>query len=246
MSDRRHYRGTLYDNYLTSHAQANNDDISQALASRAPYLKSLIANSFPNDRQVKILDLGCGYGALLYFLKEAGYHDLQGIDTSSEQVAGAKRLGLDFVRQGNLIEALKESGEGTYDVLIAFDVLEHFSKDEILDFAAEARRVLKTGGRLIVHVPNGEAIFSGAVFFGDLTHETCFTRASLRQLIKIAGFSSMQVMEEAPIVHGPKSFMRYVVWKIFRSIFRVIYVAETGDPAKDLVLSQNLLAVVVK
>jgi SAM-dependent methyltransferase len=246
MIDQQYYRRRLYNNYLTTHAQANIGSICQDIYSRAPYLKSLITKWFPGEHNIKILDLGCGYGALLYLLKEAGYHDLQGVDTSSEQVACAKQLGLSFVREGDLLETLKEDDDCSYDFLIAFDVLEHFSKDEILIFANEAYRVLKSGGRLLIHAPNGEAIFPGAVFFGDLTHETCFTRQSLRQLVNVSGFSSVQIIEDAPTVHGLKSLLRYILWKMFRTLFRVIYVAETGDWAKDLVLSQNLLAVVVK
>jgi SAM-dependent methyltransferase len=246
MIDQQYYRRRFYSNYLTTHAGAGAEDVCQGVNSRAPYLKSLIAKWFPSERDIRILDLGCGYGAFLYLLKKAGYYELEGIDTSSEQVAGARRLGLNFVREGNLLEALKNSRNCSYDFLIAFDVLEHFSKDEILVFANEAYRVLKSGGRLLIHVPNGEAIFPGAVFFGDLTHETCFTRQSLRQLVNVSGFSSLRVIEDMPTVHGVKSLLRYILWKIFRTMFRVIYVAETGDTGKDLVLSQNLLAVVVK
>jgi SAM-dependent methyltransferase len=246
MIERQYYKRRFYDHYLTTHAQFNAGDIHQDLDGRAPYLKSLITKLFPSDHHVHVLDLGCGYGALLYFLKEAGYRNLQGVDASADQVACARQLGLDFVREGDLIETLRESGDSSYDFLIAFDVLEHFSKDEILIFANEAYRILRSGGRLIIHVPNGEAIFPGAVFFSDLTHETCFTRVSLRQLVNVSGFSTLQVIEDVPIIHSLRSLLRFILWKIVRTIFHVIYIAETGQRSKNLVLSQNLLAVVVK
>ncbi len=61
----------------------------------------------------------------------------------------------------------------------------------------------------------------------------------------VAGFSRLHVSEDVPAVHGIISGFRYVLWKIFRTGFRLVYLAETGD-RQDPVLSQNLLAVVEK
>lgn len=244
-SGEKDYRLKLYEHYLTTQVQTDLTLIHQDLESRAPYLRSVIRRWFPGDFTVGVLDLGCGYGALLYFLKEAGYCNLKGIDCSSEQVAVAKKLGLDFVQQGAVTDALRMSKDGEWDILIAFDVIEHLSKGEVLTFVDEAKRVLKTGGRLLIHVPNGEAIFSGTVYFGDLSHETGFTRRSLKQLMSVGGFSQVHVIEDVPTIHGIISLLRYVLWKIIRTAFRLIYIVETGDK-HDPVLSQNLLAVVEK
>jgi len=54
------------------------------------------------DRSARILDLGCGHGAFIYFLREAGYTDVVGVDKSPEQVAEAKRLGIDGVHEADL------------------------------------------------------------------------------------------------------------------------------------------------
>jgi 2-polyprenyl-3-methyl-5-hydroxy-6-metoxy-1,4-benzoquinol methylase len=200
----------------------------------------------PEDRNTRVLDLGCGYGALLYFLKNMGYQNLKGVDGSPEQVSLAGQLGLEIVQEGDVLDLLRKSDKGSYDVVVAFDVLEHFTKEELLGICDELYRVLSDNGRLILHVPNGEAIFSGSVFFGDLTHETAFTRNSLRQLMNCSGFKKVQFAEDVPVMHGIKSAARHVIWKVVRSIFRLIYVAETGDIGGDLVLTQNLLAVVEK
>jgi SAM-dependent methyltransferase len=247
MSDgTKDYRSRFYQQYLTTQVQSDIKRIQQDLEHRAPYLKRLIRNWIPEERNTKILDLGCGYGALLYFLKQAGYHSIKGIDGSPEQVAVARALGLDFVQAGDVLDILRKSDYVSYDVVIAFDVLEHFTKQEILTITDELYRVLRSGGRLILHVPNGEAIFSGNVYFGDLTHETGFTRQSIRQLMSCSGFSKVHFAEDVPVVHGIKSGLRYVVWKVIRSLFRLIYMAETGDWGRDIVLTQNLMAVIEK
>lgn len=240
------YRDRLYRQYLTTQGQSDIKQIQQDLEYRGPYLKRLIRRWFPEDRSIKILDLGCGYGALLYFLKQAGYGHLRGIDRSPEQVAVAKKLGLDSVKVGDILDILRKSEDRSCDVVIAFDVLEHFTKQEILAITDEVHRVLRSGGRLILHVPNGEAIFSGSIFFGDLTHETSFTRQSVRQLMFSCGLRNVTFAEDVPVIHGLKSGVRYILWNVFHAVFRAIYISETGDKGRELVLTQNLIAVARK
>jgi 2-polyprenyl-3-methyl-5-hydroxy-6-metoxy-1,4-benzoquinol methylase len=240
------FRERFYEYYLSTQSHVSSGSAQRDLDLRGPYLKALIKRWFPNNRSKRILDLGCGYSALLYFLREAGYRNLCGVDTSSEQVATANKLGLDFVKRGDVLGMLRETADASYDVLVSLDLLEHLTRDEILICADHAYRVLKPGGTWLIHVPNAEGIFFGSVFFSDLTHETLFTRQSLRQVMNVVGFNKLQVSEDVPIIHGIPSALRFVTWKISRTVFRIIYAAETGDWSGDLVLSQNLLAIVEK
>ena len=68
------------------------------------------------------------------------------------------------------------------------DILEHFS---ITDCAALLWRIsekLNPGGKLLIHVPNGEGLFGQRIRYGDLTHETCFTPKSMIQLVEANWF----------------------------------------------------------
>lgn len=107
-------------------------------------------------------------------------------------------------------------------------------------------RVLRVGGRWIIHTPNGESPFGGRVRYGDLTHENAFTRESLSQLCHVCGFSEIRCFEDAPVVHGVKSAVRYVAWKTLRGLLRLYLAAETGDGGRAAIFSQNLLAVAIK
>ncbi len=240
------FQKRLYDRYLSSHALPEGRTSREDLAAREPYLRRLLKRWIPQDRNQRILDLGCGYGPLLYLLKEAGYRSLTGVDTSAEQVAESALLGLDCVRQGDLLEKLEAALSGSYDLIIAFDVLEHFPKPAALAFVEQAARVLAARGRLILHVPNAEGIFPARILYGDLTHETCFTRQSLGQLLRIAGFRRIRFAEDSPVPHGPRSLVRYLGWRFVRAFFRLIYIFETGDADPGLVLSQNILGIADK
>jgi SAM-dependent methyltransferase len=235
------HRTQLYDAYVTSGQAA---DAAGDFAARGPYLRRLVADHFPRDPLARIVDLGCGNGALLHFCRAAGYGDLEGVDASAEQVAAARERGVDCVVQGDVFAYLRSARDETYDVVVAFDVLEHFTRSEAIDFLREIKRATKPGGRVIVHVPNGESPFVGAVLHGDFTHELAFTRKSLAQLSATLGFAGIACYEDRPIPHGLKSGVRAILWRCVRLAFRLATAIETGDGGAGAVYSRNILAVI--
>jgi len=211
-----------------------------------PSLRALVKNHFPPDRNASVLDLGCGHGAIMHAARELGYRNLRGVDGSVEQVAAAKQLGIEGVEHGDVLSTLEQCKDASLDVVVAFDVLEHFTKDELLPFIDQVHRVLKPGGRFIIHVPNGESPFGSRMFFWDLTHELAFTRQSLSQLMLSSGYAQVECFEDIPVVHGFKSVLRWSIWKVFRGLLRLYIATETGDSGKRAVFSQNMLAVVTR
>lgn len=240
------YRPRFYTRYAELKRRTDLAQVRRDLALTKPYLARLITNSFPPDHDSHIVDLGCGSGALLLFLQEAGYRNAIGVETSPDQIDFARQLGVRSVIPGDLVSFLRQSAGEIFDVVVAIDVIEHFRKDEVLEIMDQACRVLRPDGRLIIHVPNAEAIFGSRIFWSDFTHEMAFTREGLRQLTCACGFSSVEFSEDTPVVHGFKSLVRRVLWTGLRSIFRLAYMAETGDSGVGLILTQNLLAVAKK
>jgi SAM-dependent methyltransferase len=237
------FKGRLYEHYLTQQVRLSLETVQAALVQRGPYLRQMIAAYLPPDKSSRILDLGCGYGGILHALREAKYSSVTGVDVSQEQVDLAKRLGFEDVHCMDVHAFLDQVPDGTYDVVIAFDILEHFARHELLVLMDELHRILTRGGRLIVHVPNGEGIFSGTVLNGDLTHELAFTRASIKQLAGASSFRVTAVREDQPVAHGLRSLVRLLIWRVGSFFFRLLAVAETGEGFRDKPLSQNLLAI---
>jgi hypothetical protein len=94
-----------------------------------------------------------------------------------------------------------------------FDVLEHFTKEEIVELLPLLKNILKEDGIFVVRVPNGEAMLTGGIMYGDFTHETFFTSKSLKQIFNIFDFSQTKVFPVYPIKHGLKSTIRYYGFK---------------------------------
>ncbi|HUS10196.1 MAG TPA: methyltransferase domain-containing protein [Pyrinomonadaceae bacterium] len=236
-------RDRLYGQYRSNQTALKPDDERRQ---RAPYLRRLIKRHFPRDRNSRILDLGCGSGTLLYFLREAGYTFLCGVDNSTEQIEQARMLGFSEVRQEDVFNFLSSAPSASFDVVAAFDIIEHLTKSELLLFADEIHRTLAPGGLWIIHAPNAEGFLGSRIRYSDLTHEQAFTPASIEQLGRAAGFRSSECFEDAPIAHGLKSVARLLVWKIARAFIRLYFVAETGDTGRTAIFSQNVLALVRK
>ena len=240
------YRERIYFHYVNARSEELVPADLDGLRPRVPYLTRLIRDHFPEDRGAAIIDLGCGHGALLHLARQAGYRNVLGIDRSFEQVASAHRLQIDNVREGDLVEAISMLPRESKDVVVTFDVIEHFRKDELVTFVDQVFRILRTGGRWIIHTPNGESPFGARMRYWDFTHEHAFTRQSISQLLLSSGFANVECYEDAPIPHGFKSSVRFALWKGLRAALRLWLAVETGDTARHAIFSQNLLAVAVK
>lgn len=240
------YRTRIYASYVQAREQPLAPLTLAGLGPRAPYLRKLIREHFPSDTNSVIMDLGCGHGALIHFAREQGYHDVRGVDGSVEQVAAAKRLGIKGVYEGDVMETLHSAPNASQDAIIAFDLIEHFTKPELIPLIDEVHRVLKPGGRWIIHVPNAESPFAGRIRYGDFTHELAFTRTSLHQLLRASGFAQVNCFEDRPVPHGLKSLIRAGLWAILRAGLLSYIAAETGAFDRRAAFSQNLLAVAKK
>ena len=100
------YRSRIYQRYASAWSQPLAPESVAGLRPYAPALRKVIRQYFPEHRDARILDLGCGHGAFIYFIREAGYANVVGVDHSSEQIAEARRLGIKGVSQGGVIETL--------------------------------------------------------------------------------------------------------------------------------------------
>ena len=106
---------------------------------------------------------------------------------------------------------------------------------------ALCRTSLRPGAALVIQVPNGESPFAGRIIYGDYTHETAFTQASMGQVLRAAGFGSVTCLPVRPVVYGIRSALRAAAWRVIEAAIIVAIVAETG-PVRPIV-TQNLLVV---
>jgi SAM-dependent methyltransferase len=100
-------------------------------------------------RDRRILDAGCGTGAILERLGNPEAH--VGIDLSPDALAYCKQRGLRSLTRGD-VTALPFAA-GTFDAVISSSVLYHQWVPDVGQALVEARRVLRPGGLLLLNLP---------------------------------------------------------------------------------------------
>ena len=184
------------------------DQVEQALganALRVPQKKA--ADYYQNPRREviqhvpfkaqRVLDIGCGAGALGYALKEErGVQEVTGVEVVEDVGAKARDV-LDHVLVGDIETMALPFADAYFDCIVCGDVLEH-----LVDPAAVLRklgRVLGDDGVIVISVPNVRyheviaMLGSGAWTYMDAgildsTHLRFFTRSTLAAMVEEAGF----------------------------------------------------------
>jgi SAM-dependent methyltransferase len=77
--------------------------------------------------------------------------------------------------------------DNSVDTVIASNLFEHLTREQLTQTAAEVRRILKPGGQLVAIQPN--FYYCYREYFDDYTHVFVFTHNSLRDFFVAEGFS---------------------------------------------------------
>ncbi|HTW96314.1 MAG TPA: class I SAM-dependent methyltransferase [Candidatus Methylomirabilis sp.] len=148
----------------------------------------------PENRDLKILDLGCGFGSMLLSFRSAGYQDLKGVDSSQRAVEYCQNQGLKVERA--MVGDFLNRNQEQYDLVIMTHVLEHLAKEEVISVLTKIyHSLLGENGQLFLTVPNAQASTGCYAMFGDFTHQTIYTSDSLIYVLRAAGFSKISFLD---------------------------------------------------
>ncbi len=158
---------------------------------------------------------------------------VHGIEVGEEQIAAARRLGIDGVEAADALPFLHAHPLG-YDFIVALDVIEHFTKDEVLEFLDRVHGALRPGGRLLLRTPNADGPYHSWIRYGDFTHEVTFTSRSIGQVLRATGFVEIEVHALEPYVHGLRSAGRRVLWLGLKQLIRLYLLVEQGTAGSGI------------
>ena len=181
------------------------DYVGQETARRAHARRKLaVLRHLPPGiaRHGRWLDVGCAAG---FFLAEArAFYDVQGVELSRWSSAYAReQLGLPVIT-GTLQQAALPAEH--FDVISLWDVIEHVS--DPVPLLAEAARVLKPGGRLVLSTGDWGSAYAqrrGADWhlMTPPWHLTLFSRATLARAAARAGLRPVGWRSEGVAGDGP-------------------------------------------
>lgn len=158
----------------------------------------------------RILDIGCGMGALGLELKNHGNVYVDGIEINDKAAQIASKV-LDKVYIGDAEKIINELPKGYYDVVALGDVIEHLFNP--WEFIKKVKKVLKKNGIILSSIPNisnisiiksllsgqWEYVDSGLL---DRTHIRFFTYNSIKKMFDDAGY---YIKDVTKLVSGIKS-----------------------------------------
>lgn len=168
---------------------------------------------FPkNQKDLHILDIGCGLGQLLSYLKEQGFTNLKGIDINDESIEACESKGL-AVEKIIDIRTFATLSTVKYDRIIMSHVLEHIDKDLIIDTLIHIRKyLLRDGGIFLLMVPNAQSYTGSYWRYEDFTHTILFTAGSCNYVLRSAGFSKITFIDPDGTEH--MSFLKKIIIKL--------------------------------
>lgn len=229
-NQQQNYRQAIYATYVSQKTEPAGHTHTEADYRRwALAAESRFSGWLPADRSTPVLDIGCGPGNFLFLLDQLGYTDVTGVDLSPEQVALAQKwCPRAKVVQGDVREKLAQNPKH-FGLITGIDIVEHFNKAELLSLFTLMAQALRPEGRVILQTPNAESPWMGAVAYADFTHEWFFTPRSLADMLRLVGLSQFEARPSVPHVHGIKSLVRAVLWRMIDALLTIWNLAETGS-----------------
>lgn len=181
-------------------------------------LPQYLASNIPADKNITVLDIGCGLGQMLSKLKEQGYKRLKGIDISNESITFCREKGLDVDQITDIIDYARDSAV-KYDCIIMSHVLEHIEKSKIIDTLISIKtKLLSDKGIFLLMVPNAQSNTGAYWMYEDFTHTTLFTAGSALYVLKSAGFTHIEFINADGTAYLP--FYKKIPVKILLWLYR--------------------------
>ncbi|HEX5851701.1 MAG TPA: class I SAM-dependent methyltransferase [Solirubrobacteraceae bacterium] len=174
-----------------------------ALTMRERTFRSRIVEQVAAGEPTAILEIGCGTGSLTALLAQAlPAASITGLDPDADVLARARAKGTaSHIHWQEGTATRLPMADGSFDRVVASLVLHHLTMEEKRAALAEARRVLRPGGRLHVadwgapQDPLMRAAFLALRTLDGFERTRAHARGELPTLIAQAGFSDVRLRD---------------------------------------------------
>ncbi|MET0232591.1 MAG: class I SAM-dependent methyltransferase [Rhodanobacteraceae bacterium] len=189
-----------------------------------------------------VLEVGFGNGSFLAWAKSEGA-DAAGVEINADMRDAARSHGFE-VFDVSLVELAQRGAR--YDLIVAFDVLEHWDTDELVANFRAIRDLLGDGGLFVSRFPNGQSPFGRVYQHGDFSHKSVLSTYKIEYLARLANFEIVRIdnVRRVPSRPGPLASVRHA-WLAYRRRWIERSIARLYGIRK-LPLDPNLVAVLEK
>ena len=210
------YEKRYYEYQTTARGLLSARALELEFSKRAKWYRAMLGKYLPTDRSSKCLDVPCGFGNFLYFLRQQGFSQSIGYDLDPNQIRLARMLNLPAI-EGDAFSILVGK-RNEYACITSLDFLEHLSKNRALEFVAACKAALIPGGVLIVRTPSADGPFGAHDLSNDLTHQWAPTANVLQHIFEMHGFSNVRILDERPQPYKLLNWIRLFSFYAFRAV----------------------------
>lgn len=231
----------VYDTYLESHFLSLNSPTKRAFEHMVKAYATWYKKFLPSNRDARILDIGCGMGHFLYFLKCEGYRNFLGIDISKQQIDFVKENITDSAVVADVLDFL---GKEHFEVIVLNDILEHIPKNKLIEFLHMVSDSLENNGAVFIKVPNMSNPFGLKSRYITITHEVGFTEYSLVEVLKTIGFQDILITPAYSPVLSAKSLLGRTGQAIIHRFLKLLFLMQ-GYRVPNI-MTANIIAIAKK
>jgi SAM-dependent methyltransferase len=150
-------------------------------------LLDTIQKAFGQNREIRILDAGCGTGGFLRYLRDHGYANCVGLDISTIAVGLSKCQGFEVIK-GSIADRDALAQAGKVDVIVSMDVICSLPEEkERTVFFREAERSLNDGGLMVIQTPAFACL--GGIHDMAVGVNKRYTKSELNSVLEQAGIT---------------------------------------------------------
>jgi len=232
-----------FDNYLSSRFERGNKGAIER------YFEEFEINFsafLPSDKEASILDIGCGMGQFIKYLRRKGYSNVTGIDVSQEAIDYCRKNDIKNVSKITTLGDFVSDNANKFDFIILKSVIAHFKREDVVLNLRLIRRALKEGGFILVETFNTSVLTGPFVLYDDFTHKVGFTEESLLQVLREAGFNDIKISGNKHKIKDIRSLAWIIAKRAWFFILRMIYIIERGIGDNPRILSKLLIAIARK
>ncbi|MDE2421514.1 MAG: class I SAM-dependent methyltransferase [Gammaproteobacteria bacterium] len=158
-------------------------------------LKEVISNL--DNKNIKVLEIGFGNGGFLTYAREKNW-DIYGVEINESLIATATGKGF------QAYDSIELFNDGTFDLIVAFDVLEHIPPTNIIEFVNTIKAKLKKDGYFLARFPNGDSPIGMRNQNGDITHVNAIGTEKIIQISRICNLKIHYLGGERQIIKAKR------------------------------------------
>jgi len=193
-------------------------------------------------RGLRVLEIGFGNGGFLVYAKGQGA-TVAGIEINAAMCEAARKHGFEAI-DASLTDLAARGAH--HDVVVAFDVLEHWDTGELVENFRAIHALLGDGGVFVSRFPNGQSPFGRVYQHGDFSHKSTLSTYKIEYLAALTGFEIVRIdnVRRVPSRPGPLASVRH--WWLARRRRRIERSIARLYGIRKLPLDPNLVAVLRK